>query len=101
LLEGAGDTQSLAARIGGRAYRLDLLGDGDGFRYDDGMVSVHVSQNGKFSGQSVAAPLQANHLLDVGRFHSLATLLRGITDTTRVHAVNTPILAVNPANPRL
>jgi len=98
LLESAGDKQCLSARISGRDYRLELLGNGDGYRYDDGMVSVHVSQDGKFSGQSAAAPLQANHLLDVGRFHSLVTLFRGITDSTRVHAVNTPLLTINPAN---
>jgi putative selenate reductase len=98
LLESAGDNQSLSARISGRDYRLELLGNGDGYRYDDGMVSVLVSQDGKLSGQSAAATLLANHLLDLGRFHALVTLFRGITDSTRVHAVNTPLLAINPAN---
>ena len=46
-----------------------------------------------FATEPSAAPPATPHVLDVGRFHALATLLRGITDPTRVHAVNTPLLA--------
>jgi putative selenate reductase len=97
LLESEGDSRSLEARIDGREYRLEALGNGDGYRYCDGTITVRVSRNGEFSRDISAVPASTNCRLDVGRFHALATLLRGITDATRVHAVNTPLLAVNPA----
>jgi putative selenate reductase len=97
-VESGGDERSLAARIDGRAYRLDVLGNGDGYRYHDGMITVRISGDGEFSPEPGAPRLYTQHMIDVGRFHSLVALLCGITDTTRVHAVNTPLLAINPAN---
>ena len=47
------------------------------------------------AGSGVIVAGCAPHVLDVGRFHALATLLRGITDRTRVHAVNVALLAAN------
>jgi putative selenate reductase len=95
-LECAGEARTLTARISSYEYRLELLGNGDGYRYSDGKVTVHVSPDGEFSADTSPAPLHANHRLDVGRFYALSTLLRGITDATRVHAVNTPLLAASP-----
>jgi putative selenate reductase len=88
-------TTTLTGRITGRVYQLKQLTNGDGYQYHDGIVSVQVSSDGSFSTRPMAAPPQVTHQLDVGRFHALATLLRGITDPTRVHAINTPLLAAN------
>jgi hypothetical protein len=77
---------------------LQQLANGDGYRYHDGTVALQVSEDGSFSSEPSAARPNAAHHLDVGRFHALATLLRGITDPTRVHAINTPLLAAGPEN---
>jgi hypothetical protein len=93
-IEGAMDEMAkLTGRIAGRVYHLRQLTNGDGYQYHDGMVAVRVSKDGSFSVEPSALQLQASHQLDVGRFHALATLLRGITDPTRIHAINTPLLA--------
>ncbi len=94
LLEAASDqTMTLVGRIAGRGYQLRQLTDGSGYQYHDGLVEVRVSTDGEVSLESSAARPGVTHHLDVGRFHALATLLRGITDSTRVHAINTPLLA--------
>ena len=82
---------SLNGRIGGRIYQLDQFANGDGHQYNDGMVSVRISSDGGFALNANGPQPHAPHLLDVGRFHALATLLRGISDTTRMHAVNAPL----------
>lgn len=91
---------SLIARITGRKYVLHQSANGDGFHYSDGVVAMRVSPEGAFAPDSKIVNAVGTHVLDVGRFHALATLLRGITDYARVHAVNTPLLAtatnVNP-----
>jgi putative selenate reductase len=92
-LERALNDVSLVGRIEGRIYRLDQLANGDGYRYSDGMVSVRVGGVGAPTSESRKLRPHAAHMLDMGRFHALATLLQGIIDTTRVHAVNVPILA--------
>jgi putative selenate reductase len=86
---------ALTGRIADRVYHLQKLADGGGYRYHDGMVAVTVFRDGSFSTEKSAALPHAAHCLDVGRFHALATLLCGITNPTRVHAVNTPILSAS------
>jgi hypothetical protein len=83
----------LTARIQGRLFLLEQFANGDGHRYDDGMLTVRVSTNGGFSLDPASSPPHSAHIIDVGRYQALATLLRGITDATRIHAVNTPLLA--------
>jgi putative selenate reductase len=90
LLEGVPGAHSLVCRIFSRLHRLDQLANDNEFRYDDGTVTLRVTVDGTMSLDTKSSvPLQS-HLVDVGRFHSIALLLRGITDTSRVHAVNTP-----------
>jgi putative selenate reductase len=93
LLERNGESLSLIGRIQGRIYRLDQIANGDGQRYDDGMVSIRVTADGSITSDAATPPPHAAHLLDVGRYYAIATLLRGITNSTRVHAVNTPLLS--------
>jgi hypothetical protein len=80
----------LLCRIQGRYYRLEQLANGEGYRYDDGTLSVRVDTDGVMALDGVSP---RPHAIDVGRFHAIATLLRGITDPTRIHAVNTPLLS--------
>jgi putative selenate reductase len=98
LLESARGAQSLLCRIAGHHYRMDQLASGDGYRYDDGVATVHISLDGSISlASGTSAPIE-KHFVDVGRVHAIATLLRGITDTSRVHAVNTPLFTVKSDN---
>lgn len=97
LVETSSDGVTITGRISGRGYRLDQLSNDGGYRYDDGAVCVRVAMDGSFSPQS-AVTLPDVHVLEVGRFHALVTLLRGILDRTRVHAVNTPHIAVSQTN---
>jgi hypothetical protein len=92
-LEQSAGVLTLHCRIQGRTFRLEQLSDGVGHRYDDGMLIVHVDSNGAMTLDANSPRPHAPHALDVGRYHAIATLLRGITDATRVHAVNTPLLA--------
>jgi putative selenate reductase len=93
LLERTDGQLSLSARMNGRGYRLEPWAGGNGYLYDDGTVTVRVENSGDIHLDASSARPRDSHRLDVGRFHALATLLRGITDATRVHAVNTPLLA--------
>jgi putative selenate reductase len=93
LLENSDATLSLICRIQGRVYYLEQLPDGGGHRYNAGRLTVRVAENNVFTLDRDSAPPHAPHTLDVGRYHAVATLLRGIIDPTRIHAVNTPMLA--------
>jgi putative selenate reductase len=97
VLAESSESIALIGRIAGCIYNLEKLGNGGGYRYHDGIVAVRVSKDGAITSDSEALPT-TTHRLDVGRFHALATLLSGITDGTRVHAVNTPRLAATEAH---
>jgi putative selenate reductase len=93
LLEGTPGALSLTGRINGRLHTLTELGNGDGYRYDDGAVQIIIGHDST-GGLDAASPRpQMAHRIDIGRFHAFATLLRGITDGTHIHAINTPLLA--------
>ena len=87
----AGGRSTLRGRIAGVQYVVIQLDDGSQL-YHDGSVVLRVSADGVFAVDS-AAPLATPYRVDVGRYHALATLLRGIVDATRVHAINVPLLA--------
>lgn len=94
VLEHSPEGLSLIGRINGMIYRLDQLANRQGYRYNDGMVTLRVDPDGAFSFDSTSSlPPASAHVLDVGRFYAVATLLNGIVDSSRVHAVNTPLLA--------
>ena len=93
LLEGEAGNFTLHGRIAGQAYRLEAIGGSGDYRFHDGTVTLDV-ENGKAVrlAESTAQPQQP-HRVDMGRFHTLAALLVGITDRTRVHQVNARLLA--------
>jgi putative selenate reductase len=93
LLDATASALSLTARILGDSYRLDQLAGGEGYRYDDGRVTVRVGSDGTITREPTCSPPTDAHIVDMGRFYALVTLLEGITDSTRIHAVNTPLLA--------
>jgi hypothetical protein len=91
LLEPHSKSILLRCRIEGQTYLLEQLADGS-CQYNDGSVIVNVaSDNPTTLTLQLPAPAMT-HVVDIGRFLAIRTLLRGITDSTRVHAVNTPIL---------
>jgi putative selenate reductase len=96
LLENAPDSTSLSCRIQGQHFHLQQLAD-DRYRYNDGTITL-ITHSDRAEAVSIedAVP-SAVHVVDMGRFLAIRTLLRGITDSTRVHAVNTPMLAQAPS----
>ena len=53
---------------------------------------VENGQAAKLADSSARPPTA--HRVDMGRFHTLAALLVGITDRARVHQVNARLLAI-------
>jgi putative selenate reductase len=95
LVEQLADGLLLTGRINGQSYHYEQFSNDGDARYTDGVVTIRVSPDGALAMESSVPPPSAAHVLDVGRFHALATLLRGITDPTHVHAVNTPLMAAD------
>ena len=91
-LEPLADGLLLTGRINGRLYHYEQFSNDGGVRYNDGVVTIRVGPDGAPTLEASATPPNAAYVLDLGRYHALAALLRGITDPTRVHAVNTPLL---------
>jgi putative selenate reductase len=93
LLERESGSFTLHGRIEGKPCRLETCSTDGRYVYDDGSVTLHV-EDGKVSGLAAnSARPAAPHRVDMGRFHTLAALLAGITSGTRVHQVNTRLLA--------
>ena len=82
----------LVGRIGERIYRYEQLLNGCAW-FDDGMVALVIGPNGQIVLAAASSRPSAVHRVDVGRIHAFSALLRGIIDATRVHAINTPLLA--------
>jgi putative selenate reductase len=92
LLEQSPDSIALRCRIEGQIYLLLRLADGH-YGYNDGTITL-IFDSADLQAPAVECPAPAEaHVVDVGRFLAIRTLLNGITDPTRVHAVNTPILS--------
>ncbi|HEX2474284.1 MAG TPA: 4Fe-4S dicluster domain-containing protein [Lacipirellulaceae bacterium] len=92
VLELLPNSVSLRCRIHGKAYLVTQCSDGH-YRYNDGTITLSANSDG-FKALVLEHPEPAEtHTVDMGRFLAIRTLLRGITDPTRVHAVNAPILA--------
>jgi len=94
LLEHQDGQLTLDCRIQNQPYRLTQFANGN-FHYSDNTVLLLIMADGQVKRVDSTVPLQVPHRVDMGRFHSIAALLRGITDRTRVHAINTPLLAEN------
>jgi putative selenate reductase len=93
LLKGEPPEVTLVGRIAGQICRLESFADRGQYRYDDGTVTVDII-GGKVTGLAAgSAPPAEPHRVDFGRFHTLAALLTGITNPSRVHQVNTRWLA--------
>jgi hypothetical protein len=88
-LEGERGALKLTARMNGVVCRISETSDGH--HYFDGSVTLAVSASGVISLESDYST-QEPHLVDMGHYHALATLLRGITSAGRVHVVNTRLL---------
>ena len=83
---------ALLGRISGRMCRLEATPDG-GYGYWDGTITVRVGEGGDLDLDSATSPPAAAHCIDMGCFHTLVTLLRGVTSSARIHAVNAPLIA--------
>jgi ferredoxin len=92
LVEQSIDRLELIGRIDGRSHTYTLRVDGNGNSYSDSVVQLQISPKGEIRLAPQSSLPTAIHVVNVGRLHAFATLLRGITDGTRIHAVNTPLL---------
>jgi putative selenate reductase len=88
LVEGEPGSLSLTARIDNLTCRLQQ--HPDGYRYWDGTVTLFIAADGTVSLAEIG---HVKHRVDMGRYHALQTLLVGIADPTRIHAVNARLLA--------
>jgi len=94
LLEGTAGQFTLHGRIAGQSCRIETGLNGQ-YRYDDGVVTLEIER-----GKAICLTAASNrpptpHRVDMGRFHTLAALVAGITNASRVHQVNTRLLASN------
>jgi hypothetical protein len=93
LLEGKIGALTLTARIDDRLYQVEQLPDVNTYRYADGAVTLWIDSLYHITRDvDVALPAEPNPV-DVGRILALLTLLRGISDSSHIHAVNAPLLA--------
>jgi putative selenate reductase len=95
LVEQTAEGRAIYGRISGRHFRYEQNAKSDISRYDDGMVTVCIDPTTGFALDACELPSQP-HTIDVGRLYAFATLLQGITNSRRVHAVNTPLLENSP-----
>jgi hypothetical protein len=78
-----------------RTYKLVEL-PGGGYRYDNGTLALTIGPRGTI--QLASPPPRSACRVDMGRVYMLVTLLRGISNSSRVHAINTRLLfAAEPA----
>jgi putative selenate reductase len=77
----------LTARIAGQQYSVAEAADG--YRFQEGDVMLTV----KLATIEIEAAPSGRRVIDMGRYHALVTLLRGISGEGRIHAVNTRLLA--------
>jgi len=99
-LEGEPGQLTLHGRIEGRPCRLECDGLSERYVYDDGCVTLCIDRGKVRAIAENSAPSAATHRVDMGRFHTLATLLKGITDTSRVHPNNVRLLSATASYPR-
>jgi hypothetical protein len=93
LLEGKIGALTLTARIDGRLFQVGQLPDVNTYRYSDGAVTLRIDSLYHITREvDVALPVEPKPV-DVGRILALLTLLRGISDSSHIHAVNAPLLA--------
>jgi putative selenate reductase len=93
LVERSADRLTLTGRIDGRIHTYERGTNGHGDSYSDSVVQIRISSDGDLRLAPQSSRPQSTHVVDVGRLHAFATLLRGITNDVRVHAVNTPLLS--------
>jgi putative selenate reductase len=92
-LSGSPGGFALAARMAGHLY--DLRQTENGFLFSDENVTLAISHNGDIEralGEPTSVGGVPKQIVDMGLYHALVTLLRGITADGRVHAVNTRLL---------
>ncbi|TWU22658.1 glutamate synthase [Bythopirellula polymerisocia] len=81
----------LNARIAGDLCHLSLSAKGE-YCFHDGTITLASSRANFTLAENSLHPSES-HTIDMGRFHALVTLLKGITSDARIHAVNTPLVA--------
>lgn len=94
LVEQFANGRVITGRLGGRLFRYEQSATSDENCFDDGTVKVQIRPATGFTLDEACRPPSQPHVIDIGRLYALATLLHGITNSTRVHAVNAPLLSM-------
>lgn len=92
-VEGTADGLRIWGRIGGVTHWYEVLSGDQTARYFDGVVTIEFTTDSQAVLSSTSNRPPASYRVDIGRLNALAALLRGITNPTRVHAINTPLLS--------
>jgi putative selenate reductase len=93
-VEADGDKHSLLGRIEGTSCRLDRLdAAGTTWRYYDGTVTLLMGNGSPAEPDPQSDRPASDHVIDLARFHTMAILLKSITDPSRVHQVNAALVA--------
>jgi len=83
-------TWTLTGRIGGRIYRLESADDD---HFSDGSVTIAVKRSGAVQSIAQSESFTEPRVIDMGKYHMMRTLLRGVSNRQRVHPVNAGWLA--------
>jgi putative selenate reductase len=86
-LSGLQGSLRLEARIDGMPWCIAQTTDG--YLFSDDTVTLTINSSGHVESNHPKSP----HVVDMGRYHALLTLLHGISAAGRIHAVNTRLLA--------
>lgn len=83
-------SRKLIGRIHGKEYCLIYLPDGSCHFSTESLMLPLTAEGRPNTNRTSCRPSQRKRI-DMGRFHLMATLLEGITNTQRIHTVNTPL----------
>ncbi len=85
---------ALHGRIQRQTFCLDRAGaDQETWHFDDGTVRIELSPRSLGSARLLSAPPKKDHIVNLCHFLTMHTLWGAMTDPTRVHQVNAPLLA--------
>jgi putative selenate reductase len=94
-LEGGPSNFTLHGRIAGKLCRLEHVSVNGSYLYDDGNVTLEIETGVPTRVAPSTTSPAATTRVDLGRFHTLAALLTGITSASRIHQVNTRIVSTS------
>ncbi len=88
-----GSTEIICGRIEGKEYILRVDSTSDRAFFSDGIIEVELTWRDETpTDAKVLAVGQSEHTLDMGDYHTMAVLLKGVLDTKHINYVNAAYL---------